>query len=70
MKVKSKRHSHSYKVKDFHYKRARSRAKKEKGTVSNLLECVVIGYGSGMKVQLVNEYDGSTMSPYDIIKPV
>ena len=53
-----KRNPHSYKCKDKHYKDAMKRAKKEKGNLTNLIECVVIGYSMGLDVKLHREGNG------------
>lgn len=65
----SKRNNHSYKVKDYYYRRAKKRAIKEKGTLANLIELVVIGYGSGLDVKLLN-VDGSLLNPEELLKPM
>jgi len=44
----------TYKVKNKYYNSAMKRAKKEGGNLAKLLECVVIGYASGLDLTLNN----------------
>jgi hypothetical protein len=63
--LEEKRIVRSYKAKQTHYVNASKRAKKEGGTLTNLLENVVIGYGEGMDVRLVS-YNGNTGTATDV----
>ena len=51
MKESEKRYTNSYKCTSIAYNKAMRRAKKEKGTLSKLLELVVIAYGYGMDIK-------------------
>lgn len=51
-----KRFTRGYKVKPSVYKKAMARAKKEKGTLANLLENVVVSYAYGLDIK-ATKYD-------------
>lgn len=51
LKEKDKRYTNSYKCTSSAYNKAMRRAKKEKGTLSKLIELVVIAYGYGMDIK-------------------
>jgi hypothetical protein len=46
----AERNSHSYKCKDIFYNKAKKRATKEKGSLTKLIECVVVAYSHGMRI--------------------
>lgn len=61
-----KRFTRGYKVRPSAYKKAMARAKKEKGTLANLVENVVIAYGYGLKVKVCSgpeDQDTTTVHP-------
>lgn len=58
MERDNKRYSRSYKSKKDVYKKAMRRAKKEKGTLSNLLENVVTCYAYGLDIKAIKIKEG------------
>jgi hypothetical protein len=68
--AEEKRAVRSYKAKQTHYVKASRRAKKAGGTLTNLLENVVIGYSEGMDVKLIQykENSGTAMDIFDLKK--
>ena len=54
-----KRLNKGYKVKPVFYKKAMSRAKKEKGKLANLLENVVIAYAYGLDIKAISLKPGN-----------
>ena len=59
-----KRKLKGYKIRPSIYTKAMKRAKKEGGTVANLLECVLIAYTYGLDIKAVNfkTGDGQTLN--------
>lgn len=57
-----KRLNKGYKVKNAFYKKAMRRARKEKGTLANLLENVVIAYSYGLDIKAINLKPGNGIS--------
>lgn len=56
-KEKNKRYPNSYKCTSDAYNKAMRRAKKEKGTLSKLIECVVVAYAQGMDIKAHKNLD-------------
>lgn len=52
------RRQRAYKVKDEFYDKAMLRAKKEGGTIANLVENVLIAYSFGLEIKAVKSYAG------------
>lgn len=59
MKETEKRKQCAYKVRGSFYEKAKTRARKESGTLANLLENVVIAYSYGLDIKAISLKSGS-----------
>jgi hypothetical protein len=63
-----KRFTRGYKVKPSVYKKAMSRAKREKGKLANLMENVVLAYAYGLDIKAI-KYDAFKNEEIETIAP-